>query len=387
MLLGLSALLLVVGAGCSAVQEQPTETTETTAQEDMSPIKIGFLGPLTGDLASIGQDALKGAELAVEEINAAGGINGRMLELVAEDGKCNPKDASAAGNKLINIDNVPVIVGGLCSPETTAVAPVAEQNKVVMFSPCSSAPNITEAGDYIFRSYPSDAYQGTFAANYVYNTLGKKKVALFADLGDWGAGVKGSFEAAYKELGGEILVVEDIRQTDRDFRTQLTKVKSSEAELIYFAGLPEAGLAFFKQAQELGVELPILGGDVLSDTSLVEAEVSNGVQYIIADVEAKGQEWLDKLAVKGANNTLCAPGSYNNVNILADIMTRVGTDTEMIKNEMYNVKDYQGVNMMVTLDENGDLEGASYVVKEIQNGESVEPQMTEEAETTETTEE
>lgn len=364
-LLGLAAVLLIGGAGCSAVQEGTVDTTPT---EDTSPIKIGWLGPLTGDAGSLGSDALAGAQIAVDELNEAGGVNGRMLELVAEDGKCNPKDATAAGNKLITLDKVPAIVGGLCSGETTAVAPIAEQNKVVLFSGCSSAPNITDAGDYIFRSYPSDAFQGKVAADHIYNKLGKKKVAVLADLGDWGQGVKGSFEAAYAELGGEIVYSDDFQQTERDFRTQLTKVKSSDAELLYFMGFTEATLPALKQIKELGLELPLLGGDTWSDAEITGSELGEGIQFVIGDVEVKNEEWVKKLTDTGANNTVCAPQVYNNVKILADIMSRVGTDSTMIKDELYKVKDYQGINMSVTIDENGDLATADYVVKEVKDG-------------------
>ena len=153
LLLGAVGALLLVGAGCASTNAPTGDTSINTNPTptpapvvDTSPIKIGWIGPLTGDLASLGQDAEKATEVALDEVNAAGGINGRPLQLVPQDSKCNPKDASDAGNKLINVDKVSVILGGLCSGETTAVAPVAEQNHVVMISPCSSAPNITFLG-------------------------------------------------------------------------------------------------------------------------------------------------------------------------------------------------------------------------------------------------
>ena len=334
------------------------------------PIKIGWLGPLTGDASSLGVDALGAAKIAVGEINTTGGINGRNLELVAEDGKCNPKDSASAGNKLINIDKVSVILGGLCSGETTAVVPTAEQNKVIMLSACSSAPNITTAGDYIFRTYPSDAYQGKFAADYIYNKLGKKKVAVLATLGDWGTGVKNSFVTNFNALGGDVVYQDDFTQDSRDLRTSLTKVKASNAELLYFVGYTEASNIGLRQAKELGMKLPIFGADGWDDAKIHVNSFADGIMYTVAAVGAQGDDWKKKLSDNNVGNTVCAPGSYNNVNIIADIMKRVGTDATAIKDELYKVKDYQGVNGSITLDQNGDLATANYDVKIVKNGKS-----------------
>lgn len=367
---GVAAILLLAGAGCPAQKQAdttPTPSADKKAMVDTSPIKLGWLGPLTGDAASIGKDALAAAEIAVGEVNSAGGINGRNLELVVEDGKCNPKDAADAGNKLINIDKVPVIVGGTCSGETMAVAPVAEQNKVVVFSYCSSAPTVTDAGDYIFRSYPSDAFQGKYAAGYVYNTLNKKKVAVLAVLGDWGTGVKNSFVNNFPVLGGEVVFVEDYPQDARDLRTQLTKIKDAKPELLYFIGYTEASIAGLRQAKELGLTMPIFGADAWDDAKIHENDFASGISYVVAAVTSKDTAFIDRLKAKNADNTICAPGSYNNVKIVADIMKRVGADSIKIKDELYKVKDYPGVNGAITLDQNGDLATAAYEVKMVKD--------------------
>jgi branched-chain amino acid transport system substrate-binding protein len=196
---GLSALLLL-GAGCSQQTAQVTPQTNevaVTQQQDTTPIKIGWLGPLTGDVSSVGTADKQAGEIAVKEINDAGGINGRPLEVVYEDGFCDSKTASNAGNKLINIDKVVAIIGGFCSGETLAVAPTAEQNKVVMISPASTAPSISTAGDYIFRDVPSDSYQGKHAANFVYNTLGKRKAAVLYASVDYTQGLADVFSDEY----------------------------------------------------------------------------------------------------------------------------------------------------------------------------------------------
>lgn len=366
LLVGALAVLVMAGAGCAADQGTPVGQDNPPAK-DTSPIKIGWVGPLTGDISSIGNNALKAAQMAVEEVNAAGGVNGRQIQLIAEDGKCSPKDASDAGNKLINVDKVSVINGGACSGETTAIAPMAEQSHVVMFSWCSSAPNITNAGDYIFRSYPSDAFQGTVGADYAYNKLKKKKVAVFASLGDWGTGLKNVFIERFKALGGEVVLADDFNQDTRDFKTEITKMKASGADLIYFPAYTEAALAFTKQAQELGLKIQILGADGSDDAKLYGSGFAEGMIITAGSSIVKDQAWVDKLKTKGADQGTCVPQGYDNIKILADIMKRVGTDATKIKDELYKVKDYPGVSGSITIDKNGDLTTAAYDIKQFKD--------------------
>ncbi|KKT34539.1 MAG: Extracellular ligand-binding receptor [Parcubacteria group bacterium GW2011_GWA2_44_12] len=364
--------LVALAAGCSHLQQptsdQPDDSQKPPAkQAEGEPIKIGFIGPLTGDVANLGQDTLKATQLAIAEVNAEGGISGKPLELIAEDGACNAKASAEAGNKLINLDKIPVILGGLCSGETNAFAPTAEQNKVVVLSPCSSAPNITQAGDYIFRTYPSDTFQGKFAAEYAYNTLGKKQAAVLAVLGDYGQGIKNTFMGRFKELGGTIVLAEDYNQESRDLRTELTKIKAGNADMIYFIAYTEAGIVGLKQAKELGLTIPVLSGDALDDPKVHENSFAEGLMYTVPSAPLT-EEWKQKVIAAGGNPTLCTPYAYNNVKIIADIMNRVGTDATAIKDELYKVKDYPGVSGPVTIDENGDLATATYDVKIVKNG-------------------
>ena len=256
------AMFLLVGGGC-AMTDAPagvSDNTDAPAVEDTSPIKIGWLGPLTGDVSSVGSADRDGATLAVKEVNEAGGINGRMLEVVYEDGGCESKMASTAGNKLINVEQVVAIVGGLCTGETMAVAPTAEEKKVVMVSPGSTAPSVTEAGDYIFRVVASDDYQGAFAAEATYN-MGKRKAAVLYGVTDFHKGLADAFVKRFEELGGQIVASETYLQESRDLKGQLTKIKNSGADVLYFATYTEAGVVGIKQAQELEVGLQIVGAE------------------------------------------------------------------------------------------------------------------------------
>ncbi|MCX6715796.1 MAG: penicillin-binding protein activator, partial [Candidatus Taylorbacteria bacterium] len=236
---------------------------------DNGPIKIGFIGPLTGSASNIGQNAQSAVQIAVDEVNASGGIDGRSLQVIYEDGKCSGAPSSSAANKLINIDHVSAILGGACSGETMAFTQMAEQAKIPVLSYCSSNPSITTAGDYIFRNYPSDNYQGVFAAKYLYNTLGKKKVAVFYSKTDWADGIKKVFIQEFANLGGQVVADEGFVQNSNDVRTSITKIKVAKPDAVYFLGYTAESIVALKQSQEVGLKVSTwLGGDAWDDPKL-----------------------------------------------------------------------------------------------------------------------
>ncbi len=362
--MGFAGMLFI--AGCTS----PSSLKDEARTIPREKIQIGWAGPLSGDASGLGQDALKSSELAVKEINESGGVYGKDVELVAEDTKCNAKDAVQAGTKLIEVDNVPVIIGGLCSGETMAIAPLAEENKVVLFSYCSSAPSVTSAGDYVFRTYPSDTFEGEFMAGYVYNTMNISRIAVLAVLGDWGTGIKNTFIKNYEALGGTVVLAEDYDQDTRDLRTELTKVKTSTAEALYFVGYTESSLAGLRQIRELGIVMPIIGSSAWADPKVQESEFAQGILYPEAQSNF-APAWKERMEKAGISTTLCTAPAYNNVKIIADIMQRVGIKPEDIKNALYQVKNYQGVNGAISFDENGDVTSAEYDIHVVQNGKSI----------------
>ena len=356
----IAVIAVIVGLNKNARQEVSTGEA----------IKIGFLGPLTGDVASLGTNAQKGVELAVKEINAAGGINGRTVEVVYEDGKCNAKDAATAGNKLINLDKVTAIVGGLCSSETMAVAPVAEQQKVIILSYCSSNPSITTIGDYIFRDYPSDTFQGAYAAEIAQKELKAENVAVLYCLSDYCVGIKDVFKKTFADTGGNIVAEEGYEQTTSDLKTQLTKIKEKNPDMIYFLGYTEASVIGIKQMEELDIDVPTLGSDAWDDPKIWTGAgaAGEGKMWTVVDTPIT-EDFKKKMQTVGVTDvTLCGPQSYDGAKILAEIMKKVGTDTTKIKDELYKVKDYQGVSGVISFDSNGDLASASYVTKVVKEG-------------------
>jgi branched-chain amino acid transport system substrate-binding protein len=376
-LVGALACVMAFGAGCAGTAPAPSPSMEKPAETapaaETGPIKIGFIGPLTGDASSLGVVARAAAELAAEEINAAGGVNGRQIEMVYEDGKCNGAAATNAVTKLLNVDKVVAINGGLCSSETAAFGPSAMQNKVVTISYCSSAPTLTGMGKYFFRSYPSDAYQGKFAAEYVYNTLGLKKVAIVYHVSDWGTGLKTKFEDRFKELGGEVVAVEGSPQDNKDYRTAITKVKAANPDLVYAPLYPDGGIAFLKQYAELGMKTRIYAGDAWADTKL-QKEVGADMDVIYSEVMMPSADEFNAKVMaktKGTEVSICASQAYDNMKLLAQVMGQVGTDADKVTEALHALQ-YKGVSGDISFDQNGDLTAASYVVKKIENGKGVE---------------
>lgn len=363
------AIAIVVWAGFT-ILNQGRDTVE-------GPIKIGFIGPLTGDVAGIGENVRIAVDLAKDEINEARGIHGRRIEVIYEDGRCSAKEAANAGNKLININKVVAIVGGLCSSETLAVAPMAEEAGVPLISAASTNPDITNAGDYIFRFVPSDSFQGKFAAEHIVNTLGHKKVGALFCLSDWCVGIKEVFKAHLTELGGELVAEEGYAQDTSDLRSQITKVKAASPDIVYFVGYTEASIIGLKQIKELGLETPIFGADAWDDPKIpAEAgAAADGATYSITANRELPQSFIDEMntrAAGGSELNTYSPRGYDVMKVLADIMIRVGTDQEKIKAELYNIQNYQGIADTYTLDENGDVSTANFTIKKFKGGKIIE---------------
>ena len=359
----LAIIVLIIGAIGVMSFKKNTETGD---------IKIGLLAPLTGDVASIGQGIKSAAELAISEINQSGGINGRQIVLIAEDGKCDGKESVTAVTKLVNIDKVSAILGGACSSESVSTAAIAEDAKVIMFSPLSSSPDLTEAGDYFFRDYPSDSFQGAKAADFAVNTLSAKNIAVLSCQSDWCQGVQKVFTANVRSLGGNIVAEEKYDdKTSKDLRTQLTKIKSAKPDLVYFLGYTDGTILGLKQAKEIGLTAKMLGGDAWNDPKILKSagEAAEGTMYLMPT--AAKNEIFDTAFQKITNGKEITIGSretYDAMMILGNIMKKVGSDSSEIKSALYGVKDYQGVSGNISLDKNGDLISASYDIKIVKNG-------------------
>lgn len=359
-------VIIIVIAGIGLIARGKSDTVQEATGE---PIKIGFIGPLTGDASSLGTVARAAVEVAVKEINDVGGANGDLVQVVYEDGECNGVAGTNAAKKLIESDKVDAIIGGLCSSETAAFAPAAMAAKVVTMSYCSSAPNLSNTGKYFFRDYPSDAFQGKFAAEYAYNTIGARKVAILYSISDWGTGIKDVFTSRFLELGGEIIATEGGPQDSRDYRTPLSKIKGLKPDLIYIPMYPEAGIAALGQAKDLGITTKMLGGDAWSDTKL-QKEITglSNIWYIEAKTGSPEDFNAKILAATGGEQvSICAAQAYDAAFIVIKAIEEVGKDPDMLADKIRSTN-YDGVSGHIEFDANGDVTVANYVVKKIENG-------------------
>ena len=224
--------------------------------DEEDPFRIGVMESVTGPGETYGTVAVRAKELAVAEINAAGGINGRMLELVVEDSKCNAQDAITAYNKLTDVDGVKIILGTSCSGAMLGAAPLAEADGVVMFSGLATNPDIADAGDYIFRTAMNDAQLGIDTGNVLWAD-GIRTVATMTEATDYAEGVRRTSVAQFESLGGEVVAEERYASDVTDFRTQLTKLIGENPDAIHIAAQAEfSGGTIVKQLRELGYDGP-----------------------------------------------------------------------------------------------------------------------------------
>ncbi len=325
-------------------------------------IKIGFIGPLTGDAAQYGESERKAVEIAVEEINAAGGINGRPIEIIFEDGKCDPQAGGTAAQKLVNIDKVKVIIGGACSGETLAAAEITEPAGVVLVSPSASSPKITTAGDFVFRTYPSDALAGKVAASYAYTKLGARKAALITELTDYAQGLREVYKNRFTELGGTVVADETYTTGETDFRTQIAKVKAAGPDVVYVVPQsPTPGITIFRQLRENKVTAHYTTAEVLLDRQVLKDNraVLEGLIGVESspDYEANPRAKAFReshLAKFGTEPGAFAVNAYDATYLVAEAIKASGLEAAKIRDWLYGVKDYEGASGKLTMDANGD---------------------------------
>ena len=377
----LAVILLFLISACVQQSKQNVEQNKKTQTTQLQgSYKIGVMFPLTGDAAIYGIPAQVSAKIAADEINAKGGVNGKKIEMIYEDSKCNPKDGNAAAQKLVNVDKVKVIIGGYCSGETLGAAPITEANKVVLISPSSSSPDITKAGDFVFRLAPSDAFAGVVASNYAFNDMKARKAAIISETTDYAQGLRNIFKENFVKLGGEIVADETYNPDDADFRTQITKVKASAPDIIYVS--PNTAIKsaiLIRQIREAGLKQKLLGNEVVIGAKNEMKENAELWEDIIG-VEQKFDDKAPKAAAlfaKYKEQTSVEPAlpqymasAYDIVYLLSDAIVKYGYDSEKIRDYLYTVKAYDGAVGEITIDENGDPI-MEYSVNQVKSGDLV----------------
>jgi branched-chain amino acid transport system substrate-binding protein len=324
-LLLLTGLALAISVAC---ERKSTGNASSTTGD----IPVGLYASLTGDGASFGQSSKEGTELAVAEINAAGGVlGGRKLSLLIEDDQSKPEEASNAVTKLITQDKVAAVLGEVASRRSLAAAPIAQKYQVPMITPASTNERVTEVGDYVFRVCFIDPFQGEVLAKFAYNDLKARKVAVLKDIQqDYSVGLTDSVVKHFTTLGGVVFDPVSYSSGDPDFKAVLTKIRGLHPDAIFATGYYTEAAIIVRQARELGMTMPILGGDGWVGEPLKNGREALKNTFISNHYSGDNPDPVVQTFVKtyrtrfGHEPDSIAALAYDSVKVLADGFTRAG---------------------------------------------------------------
>ncbi len=339
---------------------------------DTGPIVIGEVGSMTGSEATFGTSTHQGIMLAVKEVNAAGGIKGRKVEILSLDDQGKPDEAATAATKLITQNKIMALLGEVASSRSLAMAPIAQKYKVPMISPSSTNPKVTEVGDYIFRVCFLDPFQGSVMAKFAAETLKIKRVAILRDVkNDYSVGLATYFTETFKKLGGEIVADISYSASDVDFKSQLTAIRTKKPEAIFVPGYyTEVGL-IGRQARELGIKAPLMGGDGWDSPKLTEiggkalegSYFSNHYSAEAASPHVKAFADKFKAEYKVESDGLSAMG-YDAAKVLFDAMNRAKSwSSKDLRQAIADTKEYQAVTGKITIDSKRNAVKSAVVLK------------------------
>jgi branched-chain amino acid transport system substrate-binding protein len=367
----LAAVSLVVAAfGFAGCKKQ------AGSAGDAAFINIGEYASLTGNEAAFGRSSHRGTELAVEELNKAGGLLGKQLKLLTEDTQSKEGESSTVVSKLISREGVIAVLGEVASGRSLEAAPLCQQNKVPMISPSSTNPKVTQVGDFIFRVCFLDSFQGDALARFAVDKLKAKKVAIMSDVSSaYSLGLGEFFHESFKKRGGTIVSMQKYSKNDTDFNAQLTAIKGTAPDAIIVPGYyQEVGL-IIRQARQLGITVPLFGGDGWEAPELLQiaGQAAEGtyytthyspeaqapeVQTFVKAYRAKYSETPDAMAALG----------YDSAIVLGDAIKRAGsTDGTKLRDALAATKGVKGVTGATTIDKNRDATKPATVIT-IKNG-------------------
>jgi branched-chain amino acid transport system substrate-binding protein len=342
------------------------------------PIVIGEVGSMTGTEATFGLSSANGIQLAIDEFNAKGGVKGRQLQVKVLDDQGRPEEAATAATRLIASEHVVALLGEVASTRSMFMAPKAQQAKVPMVTPSSTNPAVTEKGDYIFRACFIDPFQGYVGATFAHDNLKVKKVAVLKDVrNDYSVGLAKNFIEAFTKAGGQIVAQESYSNGDVDFKAQLTNIKALAPQALYVPGYyTDVGL-IARQAREVGITAPLLGGDgwdseklyEIGGDAIVGSYFSN--HYSPDDPSPRIQEFVAKYkkAYGGQLPDSLAAQAYDAAGMLVDAMKRAKDLTgPSIRDALAATKAYPGVTGNITLDQNRNPLKPAVVLKVAKGG-------------------
>ena len=334
-------------------------------------VSIGYVMPLTGPAVTYTEVQKKAVEIALTDVNGGNVLKGRTLEVLWEESKLDPSVAVTAMKKLIDVNKVPVVLG-FSSGEVLSMATVANRTKTVLLAPMASAPGISDAGSFVFRLSPSDAFQGKVLAKVLLDD-GKKNVAVLYVNNDWGSGLQKSFVANFEIGGGKVVASEPSNPEDKDFRTQITKIKAQSPDAIVVFLHPNETIHAVRQLREASVASALYGGDTFSVDAIYQEipKLAEGIVFTLPakpdspDFQAFAKAYKAKF---NENPDINAAVGYDAVKLVAQVIAEVGTSSAAIRDRLASVKGYKGASGEIAFDENGDVVSKKYDVLVIQGG-------------------
>ena len=360
----LTSILLYTLTACGASEDEA----------DDAPFRIGVMESVSGSGETYGNVAVRSKQMAADEINGAGGINGRMLELVVEDSKCGAQDAITAYKKLTSVDGIKIILGTSCSSAMLGVAPLAEADGVILFSGLASNPDIADAGDYIFRTQISDVEVGINTGNVLWAD-GIRTLATITEETDYAEGVRRTSVAQFEKNGGEVVAAERYASDITDFRSQLTKLLTAKPDALHVVPQSEfAAGTIVKQVRELGYEGPIYGETItVGTTSLdIAGDAATGMKAITAAPDPNNQKAQEVLAnFRDRYDYITLPwhlgSAYDDVYITAECLKKTGDDqdADAFRDCLYGITWTGAIGYDYSFDENGEVVGLSRAVVEV----------------------
>ena len=340
-------------------------------------IVVGEFASLTGKEATFGISSHEGTVLAIEELNAAGGVNGKQFKLITEDDQSKAGEAATVVNKLISKDGAVAVLGEVASSRSLEAAPICQLNKIPMISPSSTNPKVTETGDFIFRVCFIDPFQGTVMANFASKTLKAKKVAVFTDAkSDYSKGLAQFFKEGFLKAGGQITSELSYNGGDKDFKGQLTEMKSANPDAVFVPGYYTDAALICIQAKQLGLNVPLFGGDGWESSKLTEIgkEAVEGTyfstHYAPDAGSSKGSVFVAayKKRFDGKVPDAMAALGYDSAMILADAIKRAGgTDGSAVRDALAVTKEYDAVTGKITINSQRDAT-KSAVILQVKDG-------------------
>jgi branched-chain amino acid transport system substrate-binding protein len=375
-------------ASSSVASVAPSAGESTPVEESTAPaagsVKVGINMELSGAVATYGEDTVKGIELAIEQLNAAGGINGAQIQVVKYDNKSDAAEATSLGTKLMTEDKVLAVMGPATSGAFKAEIPVAIQNKVPVISGSATADDVTVDAsgvkDYAFRICFNDSYQGTAMANFALSNLSKTKAVIIKDSSsDYSKGLAESFTAAFTAGGGTIVSEEAYVAGDTDFNAVLTKIKGLDFDVIFIPGYYEEAGLIIKQARALGIDVPVLGADGFDSPTLAElagTDAANNIyfsnHYSSLDQSPVVQDFISAFKTKyGVDPNAFNALGFDLAKFTCDSIGRASAQTgEAVKDALASTKDFEGVTGTFSVGEDHNPIKALVVI-EMQGGKQV----------------